>query len=85
MPKRSIKKEFEKYDSLNKKILTYLVQLREEKGISQRQLAISMGVDPAALFRIENGTTYLSMPYYLLYCDLLGLDPVLTMQRAILK
>lgn len=50
-------------------------QLREQKGVSARDMSLSIGQNPGYINSIENGKSLPSMPAFLSICDYLGITP----------
>jgi len=49
--------------------------LRMEKGISARDMSLSLGQNPGYINRIENGKSLPSMEMFLYICDYLKISP----------
>ncbi len=52
-----------------------LVQLRMGKGVSARDMSLSIGQSPGYINGIENGVSYPSMAVFFYICDYLGVTP----------
>ncbi len=52
-----------------------LTQLRMEKGVSARDMSLSLGQSEAYINRIENRKMMPSMPAFLNICEYLGITP----------
>lgn len=52
-----------------------LAQLRIQKGISARDMSLSMGQGPAYINNIENGRSKPSMDGFYYICEYLGITP----------
>jgi transcriptional regulator with XRE-family HTH domain len=52
-----------------------LTQLRLEKGVSARDMSLSLGQSETYINRIENGKMLPSMTVFFYICDYLGLSP----------
>lgn len=52
-----------------------LVQLRLNKGVSARDMSLSLGQSPNYINGIENGDSYPSMTTFFYICDYLGMTP----------
>ncbi len=52
-----------------------LVQLRMSKGVSARDMSLSIGQSPGYINGIENGAGYPSMTVFFYICDYLGVTP----------
>ena len=50
-------------------------QLRERKGVSARDMSLSIGQNAGYINSIENGKSMPSMPAFLSICDYLGITP----------
>ena len=50
-------------------------QLRERKGVSARDMSLSIGQNAGYINSIENGKSMPSMPAFLSICDYLGISP----------
>ena len=53
-----------------------LAQLREEKGVSARDMSLSMGQNPGYINNIENGVNLPSMSLFFYICDYFGITPL---------
>lgn len=61
---------FEKADFIKR-----LVDLRAAKGVSARDMSLSIGQSPGYINNIENGVNYPSMTVFFYICDYLGISP----------
>jgi len=52
-----------------------LVQLRMNKGVSARDMSLSIGQSQSYINNIENGVNYPSMGTFFYICDYLGVTP----------
>ena len=52
-----------------------LVELRMNKGVSARDMSLSIGQSAGYINNIENGVNYPSMAVFLYICDYLGISP----------
>lgn len=52
-----------------------LAELRIQKGISARDMSLSLGQSPGYINNIENGVNYPSMASFFYICDYLGVTP----------
>lgn len=52
-----------------------LVQLRMNKGVSARDMSLSIGQSQSYINNIENGVNYPSMGTFFYLCDYLGVTP----------
>lgn len=52
-----------------------LATLREEKGVSARDMSLSMGQNPSYINNIENGKALPSMSSFFYICEYLGISP----------
>lgn len=52
-----------------------LVELRIEKGVSARDMSLSIGLSQGYINNIENGANYPSMASFFYICDYLGVTP----------
>ena len=52
-----------------------LAQLREKKGVSARDMSLSMGQNPGYINNIESGKSMLSLTGIFYICDYLGVTP----------
>lgn len=52
-----------------------LIQLRQNKNVSARNMSLSIGQSPNYIFSIESGKTMPSMSAFLSICDYLGITP----------
>ena len=52
-----------------------LVELRMNKGVSARDMSLSIGQSAGYINNIENGVNYPSMAVFLYICDYLGITP----------
>lgn len=52
-----------------------LAQLRSQKGVSARDMSLSIGQNPGYINNIENGKSLPSMSNFFFICDFLGIKP----------
>lgn len=52
-----------------------LTELRMNKGVSARDMSLSIGQSPGYINNIENGVNYPSMAVFFYICDFLGVVP----------
>ena len=52
-----------------------LSELRIEKGVSSRDMSLSLGLSPAYINNIENNVSMPSMDAFFLICDYLEITP----------
>lgn len=52
-----------------------LVQLRLQKGVSARDMSLSLGQSAGYINNIENGVNYPSMTVFFYICEYLGVTP----------
>lgn len=52
-----------------------LCKLRNEKGVSARDMSLSIGQNPGYIHNIENGKALPSMSVFFFICDYLGISP----------
>lgn len=52
-----------------------LVELRMNKGVSARDMSLSIGQSAGYINNIENGVNYPSMAVFFYICDYLGISP----------
>lgn len=52
-----------------------LAELRAQKGVSARDMSLSIGQNAAYINNIENGRALPSMSAFLFICDYLGISP----------
>lgn len=52
-----------------------LVKLRMNKGVSARDMSLSIGQSAGYINNIENGVNYPSMAVFFYICDYLGISP----------
>lgn len=52
-----------------------LTQLRMNKGVSARDMSLSIGQSPSYINGIENGENYPSMATFFYICDYFGITP----------
>ena len=52
-----------------------LAQLRENKGVSARDMSLSMGQNPGYINNIESGKSLPSLPGVFYICEFLGVTP----------
>lgn len=52
-----------------------LIELRMQKGVSARDMSLSLGQSPSYINNIENGISYPSMTVFFYICEYLGVTP----------
>lgn len=52
-----------------------LVELRVSKGVSARDMSLSMGQSPGYINNIENGVNFPSMTVFFYICEYFGITP----------
>ena len=52
-----------------------LAELRVEKGVSARDMSLSIGQSAGYINNVENGVNYPSMQTFFYICDYLGISP----------
>ena len=52
-----------------------LAKLREEKGVSARDMSLSMGQNPGYIYNIESGKSMPSLSGIFYICEYLGITP----------
>ena len=52
-----------------------LVELRMNKGVSARDMSLSIGQSPGYINNIENGVNFPSMTAFFFICDYLNITP----------
>lgn len=52
-----------------------LIKLRGKKGVSARDMSLSIGQNPGYIHNIENGKALPSMSVFFFICDYLGISP----------
>ena len=52
-----------------------LIALRMQKGVSARDMSLSLGQSPSYINNIENGISYPSMTVFFYICEYLGITP----------
>jgi len=62
-------------DKLEKALGKRIAQLRIAKGVSAREMSLSIGQGPAYINNIENMKTYPSMRGFFYICDYLNITP----------
>ena len=58
-----------------------LVEMREDAGVTQRELARRLERAHSYVSRIEKGDRRLDLPEFIEWCELLDVDPVAAMRR----
>jgi transcriptional regulator with XRE-family HTH domain len=58
-----------------KEFIKRLVELRQNKGVSARDMSLSIGQSAGYINNIENGINYPSMTIFFYICDYLGITP----------
>lgn len=57
------------------KFVKRLIELRQHKGVSARDMSLSIGQSAGYINNIENGINYPSMTLFFYICDYLGVTP----------
>lgn len=52
-----------------------LSELRSQKGVSARDMSLSLGQNPTYIHKIENGTSLPSMMGFFYICEYLNIEP----------
>ena len=52
-----------------------LARLREKRGVSARDMSLSIGQNPGYINNIETGKSHPSLPGFLYICEFLGVTP----------
>lgn len=60
---------------MNKKLAERLAQLRLEKGVSARDMSLSLGQSAGYINNIENGNNLPSMTVFFYICEYLDISP----------
>ena len=60
-----------------------LVELRMNKGVSARDMSLSIGQSPGYINNIENGVNFPSMTAFFFICDYLNITPKQVFDREI--
>lgn len=63
------------YIDYEKKIQERISQLRAQKGVSARDMSLSLGQSESYINKIENGRTMPSMTGFLYICEYFGITP----------
>ncbi len=58
-----------------KDFIARLVELRMAKGVSARDMSLSIGQSPSYINNIENGMSFPSMTGFFYICEYLGITP----------
>ncbi|MCR5294694.1 MAG: helix-turn-helix domain-containing protein [Lachnospiraceae bacterium] len=59
----------------NKEFAERISQLRIEKGVSARDMSLTLGLSETYINRIENGKMMPSMPVFFEICDYFAIEP----------
>lgn len=59
-----------------KKFAVRLAKLRENRGVSARDMSLSMGQNPGYINNIESGKSLPSLPGFFYICEYLGISPM---------
>ena len=59
-----------------KEFAVRLAELRENKGVSARDMSLSMGQNPGYINNIESGKSLPSLPGLFYICEYLGISPM---------
>jgi transcriptional regulator with XRE-family HTH domain len=65
----------------HERVMAVLVAIREEAGVTQRELARRIGRAHSYVGRIETGARRLDLPEFIEWCEALGIDPVKVQRR----
>lgn len=58
-----------------KEFANRLTQLRMEKGVSSRDMSLSLGLSESYINKIENGNHFPSMPVFFYICEYFNITP----------
>lgn len=72
----SVMKQIAEYEKRNVCVYTLLKSLREERGLTQKDIAKSTGLTQQMISKIESGKGNLSVNSFIKYCNVLGIDIV---------
>lgn len=64
------------YERFEKEFAARLSKLRIEKGVSARDMSLSLGQNAGYINRIENGKSLPSMHVFYCICDYFNIDPM---------
>ena len=67
----------------HKRMMAALVEIRENAGVSQRELARRLDRAHSYVGRIETGDRRLDLPEFIEWCELLDADPVEVLQGIV--
>ncbi len=85
MSMRKITREDQlKIDNVSDRMREILVEARKAGNMDRQELAHLLGIHPSSAMRLEKGSFKMTIDYYLKLCIVYDLDPVLTLQKAIL-
>lgn len=73
----------EKIRAMDSGFVGTLTSIRSSKGISAREMSLSLGQSPGYINDIENGKAFPSMQMFFLICDFLDITPVEYFQFAL--
>lgn len=73
----------EKIRAMDSGFVGTLISIRSSKGISAREMSLSLGQSPGYINDIENGKAFPSMQMFFLICDYLDITPVDYFQFAL--
>lgn len=62
-------------DTMNKKFAERIAQLREQKGVSARDMSITLGQSQGYINNIENSKNYPSMSIFFYICEYFEITP----------
>lgn len=65
----------------HERVMAVLAAIREEAGVTQRELARRIGRAHSYVGRIETGARRLDLPEFIEWCEALGADPVKVQRR----
>jgi transcriptional regulator with XRE-family HTH domain len=61
--------------------MAVLVEIREQAGVTQRELARRLGRAHSYVGRIETGDRRIDLPEFMQWCEVLGAEPVEVLRR----
>ena len=64
-----------------RRVIAVLAEIRDEAGVTQRELARRLQRAHSYVSRIELGDRRLDLPEFIEWCELLDADPVSVMRR----
>lgn len=69
------KVSIQEHSEQEKYFIKRLIQLRLEKGVSARDMSLSIGQSESYINRIESGKMFPSMPVFFYICDYFDITP----------